>query len=77
MSEKEDLLILMETMVSKTSGLTRTEIDILGKAINHLKTDEINLAKRIKNMIEANDATTDEILQFCDNFIKTKEEEYE
>lgn len=74
-SDKEDLLIVLEAMGSKTLGLSQTEREAINQAINHVKNDEINLAKRIKNMIEANGATTEDIVKFCDIFIATKEKE--
>ena len=37
--------------------------------------DDVSMCKRILNMINNNKATVDEIKRFCENYIKSKEEE--
>ena len=75
MSDREDNLIVLKSMASSTSGLTRTERMAADYAIEHLLNDDINMCKRILDMIRINCANTHEIREFCENYIKAKEEE--
>ena len=75
MSDKEDYLIVLESMADISSGLTKTEREAVGYAIDHLKNDEVNMCRRILDMIRINGATSYEIREFCENYIRSKEEE--
>ena len=70
----EDILIVLETMASQTSGLTATERNAVERALQHLIFDELNMCKRILYMINNNEATIDDVKNFCETFIKSKEE---
>ena len=73
--DKEDLLIILRSM-ERILGLSQTEKNALNKSIDYInENDNSGFASRILNMIDANGATAEDIRQFCENFIKSKEEE--
>ena len=70
------MIIGLETMGSSTSGLVRTELEIINAAIAYIdENDQLEFAKRILSMIDKNGASSDEIKQFCENYIQSKEEQ--
>ena len=70
---KEDLVEVLNTMKLVT-GLCRTEIESLSKAANYIsENDNVEFASKILTMI-ANGASNDDIKNFCETYIQSKEE---
>lgn len=72
---REDLINTLDTMTVIT-GLCRTEVEALDEASIYIsENNNAEFAKRILNMIENNGASNEDIKQFCETYIKSKEEE--
>ena len=71
-SDKDDLTIILKTM---GRGLSDTEKRAVSMAADYIEeNDNIEFARRILNMIENNGASNEDIKQFCETYIRSKEE---
>lgn len=71
LSEEDLVNVLMNIKFS----LSATEKEAIDEIADRLENGgDLHMAKRILNMIENNGASNEDIRQFCETFIRSKEE---
>lgn len=71
-SDKDDLTIILRTMGRCLSDTEKRATLMAADYID--ENDNIEFARRILNMIENNGASNEDIKQFCETYIRSKEE---